>query len=88
MVNENDNSDAEDLKRSFKVQNIFRALFFGVSQGTQGFIFFNLGRKYLHVAKEIPMMYEGTLSNMDISKKWTCISTLYVLLLVIGNSMN
>jgi hypothetical protein len=86
MTDEHDDDPGKEDNHDKRL-TIFRTIFLGAAQMIQGIILFKFSRKYYHISLEIPMMYNGVLSNMDISKKWNCINFAYFFFTVCINAL-
>jgi hypothetical protein len=51
-------------------------------------VLWTFAKKYWHIAKEIPLMYNGELSHMESSRKWSCINLLFLVGLTLINVAN
>merc|ERR1712195_226691 len=50
-------------------------------------VLWRFGKKYWHVAHEIPKMYIGELSHMEHTRKWSTFNTAYMFFLVAFNAI-
>ena len=69
------------------VAAIMRAVFLGLFQVLASYVLFKFAAKYKHTSREIPMMYQGVLSHLEISTRYRCLTTLYIVFLVLFNGV-
>ena len=48
-------------------------------------MFWSFAKKYWHISREIPLMYNGELSHMENSRRWSVLNFTFISLLVMIN---
>lgn len=60
-----------------ELSGIVRTLVMGAWMFVNSVVLWKFATKYGLIAKELPIMYQGTISHLQISRRWQIISTLY-----------
>jgi len=60
-------------------------VFQAIAEIVGAYVLWKFALKYKHVAAEIPLMYDGELSHMESSRRFACISFVYLVFLLVSN---
>ena len=84
VVNWSGDGSEDDLDND--IAAISRAIFLGMFQVLASYVLFKFAVKYKHTSREIPMMYQGELSHLEISRRYRCFTAIYIIFLVLFNA--
>ena len=65
---------------------MLRTIFYSVFNVTISILGWKLAQKYWHISNEVPKMYHGVISHMEVSRRWNCINAIFYIGVIVINT--